>query len=145
MSPAELHEIRSTPLFAKLTEEQLGCLAGGQIVKAPEGTTLATEGERTGHFQVLLEGEVRASRTYDRQSILLGVNKPGNFLGETMLLLDIPWVATLQVSKPARLFQLDEASFWRMMTSCQTVAREIFRSASNRMRNLEGYSQQREK
>src|SRR5436189_76910 len=28
---------------------------------------------------------------------------------------------------------------------CQTVAREIFRSAANRMRNLEGYSQQREK
>jgi len=32
-----------------------------------------------------------------------------------------------------------------MLTSCQTVAREIFRSAANRMRNLEGYSQQREK
>src|SRR5262249_39603249 len=81
----------------------------------------------------------------DRQSILLGVNKAGNWLGETMLLLDIPWVATLHVSKPARLFQLDEESFWRMMTTCQTVAHEIFRSASNRMRNLEGYSQQREK
>src|SRR6185436_6926013 len=108
-------------------------------------TTLTTEGERTGLFHVLLEGEVRASRTYDRQSILLGVNKAGNFMGETMLLLDMPWVATCRVSKPARLFQLDEASFWRMLTSCQTVAREIFRSAASRMRNLEGYSQQREK
>src|SRR5262245_35622223 len=139
MSPSELQEVRATPLFAKLTDEQLSCLDGGTIMEAPVGTTLATEGERTGLFQVLLEGEVRASRTYDRQSILLGVNKAGNFMGETMLLLDIPWVATLRVSKPARLFQLDEASFWRMMTSCQTVAREIFRSASNRMRNLEGY------
>jgi signal transduction histidine kinase len=145
MSPGELQEVRSTPLFAKLTDEQLGCLEGGKIIEAPVGTTLATEGERTGLFHVLLEGEVRASRTYDRQSILLGINKPGNFLGETMLLLDIPWVATLRVSKPARLFQLDEETFWPMITTCQTVAREIFRSASNRMRNLEGYSQQREK
>ena len=32
-----------------------------------------------------------------------------------------------------------------MMVTCQTIAREIFRSASNRMRNLEGYSRQREK
>jgi len=145
MNASELKEVRSTPLFAVLSDAQLGCLDGGQVIEAPVGTVLASEGERTGLFHVILEGEVRASRTYDRQSILLGVNKPGNFLGETMLLLDIPWVATCRVSKPARLFRLNEESFWRMLTSCQTVTREIFRSASNRMRNFEGYSQQREK
>jgi len=145
MNASELQEVRSTPLFAVLSDAQLGCLDGGQVIEAPVGTVLATEGERTGLFHVILQGEVRATRTYDRQSILLGVNKPGNYLGETMLLLDIPWVATCRVSKPARLFRLNEESFWRMLTSCQTVTREIFRSASNRMRNFEGYSQQREK
>jgi len=145
MNPRDLQEVRFTPLFAKLTDEQLGCLDPGEIIEAPVGTLLASEGERTGLFHVLLEGEVRATRTYDRQSILLGINKPGNYLGETMLLLDIPWVATCRVSKPARLFRFDEESFWRMLITCQTVAREIFRSAANRMRNLEGYSQQREK
>src|SRR2546422_4119637 len=145
MNPSELQEVRSTPLFAGLTLDQLGCLDGGEIIEAPVGTALASEGEHTRFFHVLLEGEVRATRMYDRQSILLGVNKPGGYLGETMLLLDIPWVATLRVSKPARLFRLNEESFWRMLITCQTVARDIFRSASNRMRNLEGYSQQREK
>ncbi len=145
MNASELQEVRSTPLFAVLNDAQLGCLDGGQVIEAPVGTVLATEGERTGLFHVILQGEVRATRTYDRQSILLGVNKPGNYLGETMLLLDIPWVATCRVSKPARLFRLNEESFWRMLTSCQTVTREIFRSASSRMRNFEGYSQQREK
>ena len=145
MNPRDLQQVRSTPLFAKLTDEQLRCLDPGEIIDAPVGTMLASEGERTGFFHVLLEGEVRATRTYDRQSILLGINKPGNYLGETMLLLDIPWVATCRVSKPARLLRLDEVSFWRMLITCQTVAREIFRSAANRMRNLEGYSQQREK
>jgi len=145
MSPTELKEIRSVPLFANLTDEDVRCLEGGQIIEVDVGRTLATEGERTGLFHVVLEGEIRTSRIYDRQSILLGVNKPGNFLGETMFLLDIPWVATLRVSKPARLFQLDEQRFWRMLATCPTVAREIFRSASSRMRNLEGYSQQREK
>jgi len=145
MNPHELQEVRSTPLFARLTDAQLGCLDGGEIIEAAVGTALASEGERTGFFHVILEGEVRATRIYDRQSILLGINKAGNYLGETMLLLDIPWLATCRVSKPARLFRLDEESFWRMITTCQRVAREIFRSASNRMRNLEGYSQQREK
>src|SRR5437016_12340732 len=106
MNASELQEVRSTPLFAGLTDEQLGCLDGGEIIEAPVGTVLATEGEQTGLFHVLLEGEVRATRTYDRQSILLGVNKSGNFLGETMLLLGIPWVATSLVTKPARFFRL---------------------------------------
>jgi signal transduction histidine kinase len=145
MNPREFQEVRSTPLFARLTDEQLSCVDPGEIIEAPVGTLLASEGERTGFFHLLLQGEVRATRTYDRQSILLGINKPGNYLGETMLLLDIPWVATCRVSKPARLFRLNEESFWRMLITCQTVAREIFRSAANRMRNLEGYSQQREK
>src|SRR2546429_5833208 len=145
MNASELQEVRSSPLFAKLGDDQLGCLDGGEIIEAPAGAVIASEGERTGFFHVILEGEVRATRMYDRQSILLGVNKAGGYLGETMLLLDIPWLAALRVSKPARFFRLNEDQFWRMLTTCPSVARDIFRSASNRMRNLENYSQQREK
>ena len=145
MNPSELQEVRSSPLFAKLNDDQLGCLDGGEVIEAPVGAVLGSEGELTGFFHVILEGEVRATRVYDRQSILLGVNKAGGYLGETMLLLDIPWVATLRVSKPARFFRLNEDQFWRMLSTCPSIAREIFRSASNRMRNLEGYTQQREK
>src|SRR6266478_7067701 len=78
MNPADLQQVRSTPLFAELTDAQLGCLDGGEIIEAPVGTVLASEGERTGFFHVLLEGEVRFTRRYDRQSILLGVNEPGD-------------------------------------------------------------------
>lgn len=75
----------------------------------------------------------------------MAVTKPGNYLAETSILLDIPWQATVRVSKPARLFRIDESHFWRMVTTCPSVAKEIFRSAANRMRNVVGYSQQREK
>src|SRR5678816_1795381 len=119
MNASELQEVRATPLFAKLEDGQLACLDGGEIIEAPVGTVLSSEGERAGFFHVILEGEVRATRIYDRQSILLGVNKAGGYLGETMLLLDIPWVATLRVSKAARLFRLNEESFWRMLMTCQ--------------------------
>jgi len=145
MNTPDLKEVRSTPLFAKLTDEQLRCLDGGTVIAAPVGTVLATEGEQTGVFDVLLEGELRITRNYDRQTVLMAVTKPGNYIGEVMLLLGVPWLATVRVSKPARLFRLDEESFWRMLSTCPSVAREIFRSASNRMRNMEGYSHQREK
>src|SRR5437762_10137063 len=61
MNPRDLQEVRSIPLFAILTDDQLGCLGGGEIIEAPVGTILASEGERTGFFHVLLEGEDRKS------------------------------------------------------------------------------------
>jgi signal transduction histidine kinase len=145
MNPSDLQQLRSTPLFADLTDAQLECLKGGEIIEAPVGTIMASEGEQTGFFHVVLEGEIRATRVYDRQTILLGVTKTGGFLGENMLLLGIPWVATLRVSKPARLLRLNEDNFWQMLCCCPSSAKQVFRVASSRVRNLEGYSQQREK
>ena len=63
-----------------------------------------------------------------------------------MLLLDIPWLATARVSKPARLFRLNQGRVsGTCCARCPSIAREVFRAAASRMRNLEGYSQQREK
>ena len=53
LNPTELQQVRSTPLFAGLTDTQLGCLEPGEVIAAPPGTVLASEGERTGLFQVL--------------------------------------------------------------------------------------------
>ena len=145
MNARELQEVRSTPLFTGLTDKQLGCLSEGEVVGAPAGTVLARQGDRTGFFHVLLEGEVRINHRYDHQTVLMAVAKPGSHFGEIMLLLDIAWLSTAHVSKPARLFRLSEDGFWRMLSTCQCVAREIFRAAANRLRNFEGYSQQREK
>jgi signal transduction histidine kinase len=145
MDPATLQQVRSTPLFSGLDDAQLGCIEPGEIIHLPAGTVLVSEGERSPFFFVVLEGEVRLTRTYDRQTVLMGVIKPGNYTGEITLLLDIPWLATARSGKQARLFRLCEEDFWRMLSACRSVARQIFHSAANKMRNLEGYSQQREK
>src|ERR1051326_8353803 len=58
LNRTELQRLRATPLFSRLTDAQLGCLEPGEIIEAPVGTVLASEGERTGFFYVLLEGEV---------------------------------------------------------------------------------------
>jgi CRP-like cAMP-binding protein len=145
MTPAELQQVRVTPLFAELPDSVLDCLAAGEIIEMAAGNVLAQEGQSTGFFYVLLEGEVRIVRNYDGQSILMAVTKPGAYLGEVMLLLGVPWVSTARVSKAARLFRLNEEGFWRMLTQCPQIGQQVFRSAASRMRNFEGYSQQREK
>jgi signal transduction histidine kinase len=145
LSPDEIQQVRATPLFAGLQDDQLGCVEGGEIIHVPAGTALIVEGEQVRYFHVLLEGEVRITRDYERQTILMRVAKPGTYFGEIMLLLDILSFSTLRLTKPSKLFRLDEEGFWRMMTQCRTISREVFRAAATRMRNVEGYTQQREK
>jgi signal transduction histidine kinase len=145
MDQATLQLVRSAPLFATLTDAQLTCIEPGEVIDVPAGTVLISEGDRSDYFFVILAGELRLTRVYDRQEILMGVIKPGMFTGEVTLMLDIPWLAAVRVGKAVKLFRLCGDDFWRMLGSCPTVARQIFQSAASKMRNLEGYSQQREK
>jgi signal transduction histidine kinase len=145
MDAATLQQVRAAPLFASLTDAQLECIQPGEVIDVPAGTVLISEGDRYTYFLVILAGEIRLSRIYDRQEILMGVLKPGQFTGEITLLLDIPWLVSARVGKAARLFRLGQDDFWRMLSTCHAVARQIFQSAAFKMRNVEGYSQQREK
>src|SRR5580658_8469644 len=145
MDQATLQKVRSLPIFAGLTEEQLTCIEPGEVIDIAPGTVLVADGDRYPYFFVVLEGEVRIVRDYDKQTVLMAIVKPGGFTGELTILLDIPWPSTARVAKPTRLFRLNEEDFWRMMSLCRSLARDIYRSAAGKMRNLEGYSQQREK
>jgi signal transduction histidine kinase len=146
MDSAILQQLRASPLFAGLTEEQvLDCLGPGEVLDVPAQTMLVADGDRYPYFFVVLEGEVRIVRDYDNQTVLMAAIKPGSYTGELTLLLDIPWPSSARVSKPVRLFRLNEDNFWRMLSLCRSVARAVFQSAASKMRNLEGYSQQREK
>ena len=123
----------------------MSCLEPGEIVQFEAGEVLVAEGGPTDFFYVMLEGELRAIRNYGNQTILLGIAKPGSFLGEIPLLLDSPSAATVRALKPSRLFRLRKDDFWQMLSVCPSVARQIFREMATRVRNLEGYSQQRER
>jgi len=145
MDPSTLHALQAIPLFSNLSTEQTSCFEPGEVLEFEAGKVLATEGEPLDSFYVLLEGEMRVSRNYSNQAILMGVTKPGMFFGEVSLLLDSPNLATVRTLKHSRLFRLGKNDFWRMLSTCPSVAREIFRTMATRVRNLEGYSQQREK
>jgi signal transduction histidine kinase len=145
MTPEQLQEVRATPLFAQLSDGQLGCLSSGEVVELPSGTVIANEGDRCDFFDLLLHGEIRIVRNYERQAVLMAVGKPGDHFGEVMLLLDVPWLSTVRVLKTARLFRLNEEGFWKMLSECPAVARNVFRVAASRLRNMEGYVLQREK
>ena len=144
-NPTLIECVRQTPLFSGLKDHQLDCIRAGEVIEVLPGTILVEANAPAEFFFLNLDGEVRISRRYDDQEVLLSVSKPGMFMGEIPLLLEAPWHAVVRVSKPTRLFRLNQEGFWRMLTTCPSVAKEIFKAAANRLRNLEGFSSQRQK
>jgi signal transduction histidine kinase len=145
LDAATLNQVRTAPIFASLQDSQLGCITPGEIVVLPSGIVIASPGDTAQDFIVVLEGEIRITKVYDRQEILMAMIKAGMYTGDVPLLLGTPWLVTVRTIKPTRLFRLSEDNFWHMLSTCREVAREIIRAASNKMRSLEGFSQRREK
>jgi signal transduction histidine kinase len=93
----------------------------------------------------MLEGELRVTKFFDNQEIFLGVLEPGEFFGEIQILLDISHVVRVRAISDGRMFGLPRAGFWDLLRTAPQVAREIMRTLATRLRNMEGYTQEREK
>lgn len=140
-----MRELRQQPLFVGVSDEESRCLEGGEEVYVQADEILAREGDPGEYFFVLLEGEVRITKRYGRQAITMATHTAGKFFGEVSLLLEIPFFVDAHVLKPSRLLRFQKDTFLAMMRQCPSVAKEILRTMATRLRNLEGFSHQREK
>jgi signal transduction histidine kinase len=142
MNPAELQKL---PLFAGLSPEESSCLEQGEEIVVPAGEILAKEGDPAAYFYVILEGDIRISKTYGNQKVVMAVHTPGKFFGEVTLLLDMPYFVDAQARTQCRLLRYSKNQFWSLMRMCPSAAKEILRTMAARLRGLEGFSQRREK
>ncbi|MGB9274701.1 MAG: ATP-binding protein [Terrimicrobiaceae bacterium] len=133
------------PLFAQLDESQRECLSTGTGVRFARGEIVLREGDQSNFFYVMLEGELRVTKFFGEQEIFLGSGAPGRFFGEIQILLDVPHSVLIRVVADSRLFRLPRAGFWDLLRCSPLVAREIMRTLATRLRNMEGYTQEREK
>ena len=145
LSSDTLALLRQNPLFSNLGPDEAECLRGGEEVTIEAGTYLMRTGEKSEHFAVLLEGEVRIARRYGDQEVLLATILPGQFFGEILVLLEIPAVAQAVATKPTRLVRFDRPAFFRILRTCQSTATTILRALATRLRNSENFNAQREK
>jgi signal transduction histidine kinase len=133
------------PLFAQLDDSQRACFSTGTEIRLKAGETFIRDGDPADFFYVMLEGELRATKYYGDQEIFLGEVVPGEFFAEIEILLEIPNWVLIRVVADSRLFRLPRAGLWDLLRTSPVVAREIMRTLATRLRNLEGYKQEREK
>ena len=133
------------PLFAQLDDSQRACFSTGTEIRLKAGETLISAGDPADFFYIMLEGELRVTKFYGDQEIFLAEAIPGEFFGEIEILLEMPHSVLIRTVAESRLFQLPRAEFWNLLRCSSTVAIEIMRTLATRVRNVESYSQEREK
>ena len=133
------------PLFSQLDDSQRACLSTGTEVHFARGEIVLREGDPSNFFHVMLEGELRVTKFFGEQEIFLATRVPGKFFGEIPILLDVPSSVLGRAVADSRLFRLPRAGFWDLLRTSPVVAREIMRTLATRLRNMEGYTQEREK
>ena len=133
-----LAQIRKAPIFAEIGVSAASDLA--EILEdniLPAGCTLFSEGQAGDRFYVIVEGQVAIGKALDSgQELLLAMRGPGEFFGE-MSLLDPDGLrtATVRTRTPVRLLSLSRADFDRLLQERPTLALEMMRVLSLRLRD----------
>jgi signal transduction histidine kinase len=99
---------RHEHLFPKLNEEQIRCLEPfGECISVDAGTEIFRERERSDSFFVLLDGEIKITRSVNGQEVFITNHEPGEFTGELSVLTRAENLATGTALVPSRLLRID--------------------------------------
>jgi CRP-like cAMP-binding protein len=100
----------------------------------PAGAVIFEEGDPGSRLFVIQSGAVRIVKRLGTRSVSLARLGPGEFFGEMALLDHRPRSAAAVVDEAARILELDEASFDRLVSERGDVALRILKRLSTRLR-----------
>ena len=139
--------LRQVPLFSKLPQERIYWLIEqGEEIWLEAGEIHRNQGDPADHVFVLLEGEVRITQKVGNQEVVLATYEAKTLFGELPLLLgDTHFWASGRAVTRCHIFELPNATFWEMLSSCTCVMTSILRTMAERLQAVQSLSQQREK
>jgi len=100
----------------------------------PAGAVVFEEGDPGSRLYVIVSGQVRIVKRTGGRAVTLARLGAGEFFGEMALLDRQPRSASAVVEEPARLLELDEAAFERIVADRGEVALRILKKLSKRLR-----------
>lgn len=98
----------------------------------PERSSIIQQGSRGDRFYILLDGAVEVIR----DDIVIDTLGPGDFFGETALLLNIPRNATIRVKRHALTWSITRSAFQRIVGSRLMNNPELHTEVLRRMHSL---------
>ncbi len=134
----QLLRLRQVPIFREMTYGQLERLASRlEIQSLGPGEVVYEEGDSSQYLYILIRGVIRVVKAYgeptERELALL---KPGDFFGEMGIFEGKSHAATLIAREPACVFLLSAETFKYLITQHPSIAFEIGRELSARLRRM---------
>lgn len=127
---AKVKLIAGVPLFAGLSKRELAQVASiSDEIDFRSGKVLIREGERGREFFVLLEGEVAITRRGEQ----IDTAGPGDFFGEIALVSNIPRVATVTTTSPARALVIVDRDFRALLARSSPIAIKVLDAVTERL------------
>jgi CRP/FNR family transcriptional regulator, cyclic AMP receptor protein len=126
--------LRAVPLFAELSKSELGLVASiTKPLAFPTGAAAVTEGERTGRFFVIVEGEadVLVHGRFVRRL------RAGDFFGEMALLDDEPRSATVAAVTDLQTLSVAPFNFRSLLKSNASITYKVLLGLCQRLRAVE--------
>jgi thioredoxin reductase (NADPH) len=131
-------ELKAIPIFACLTDVQRERIAQNAADLSVEaGEWLIHEGEVPWFF-VLLAGSLDIEKEYGGSSRARGSLEPGDFFGETPILIDSLSVASLRAHKASRVLRLDRILFKELIDispECSNLIMQVMMGRVTKMRD----------
>ncbi|HEY0069881.1 MAG TPA: cyclic nucleotide-binding domain-containing protein [Chloroflexia bacterium] len=118
-------------------------MAEPATVKA--GEVLMEEGTPGDALYVIIDGEMEVTKRSGKQSLVLGVRKTGEVLGEMSLIEQVPRMATVRALRDTQVLGISQNGFHQLLTGNPQAVNAILRTFITRLRSTETLLVQNEK
>ncbi|MEN6410828.1 MAG: ATP-binding protein [Anaerolineaceae bacterium] len=117
------------------SEESDQLIAHGVVKKYPANVILCHENALEDTFYILLDGEVRVTKTInDMEDRLLKTLSPGGFFGEMAIIHNAPRAATVSTTQPTTVLEIRKEDFNQVLQRSGSVSLTMAREISRRLR-----------
>ena len=142
----DLASVRSVPLFAELSDEQLNwIIAHSTEIDLTAGTQLFKDGTPANNFFVLLNGTLEITKQVDGVASVLATHQAGAYTAEVPILSGSPYIADSKALIDSVVMAISAENFKQMLKVCPQVATIMLPNMGQRVEGLQKLTQQHER
>lgn len=133
---AEFHSERAYSVFENLPLQPLESIAAQMgTVTVEAGEVIVRRGGPADKFFIVIEGEIEVLEDDSGPGTTVG---PGQFFGETAIMLDRPRTASVRATKPTKLLTLERDSFRDLVAQSLGITGEFDKVIQARLSAMAG-------
>ena len=128
--------LRRLPPFVQLSDEQFASVQRGIEIRLQPGDYVKKAGDPPENFYVVIEGQIEWTRKVRQQDVYVQSLVAGEFWGHELLLAGRPYPVSVRAMTAVRLYVLETDDFWRMLSACPSILRNLVAIVFERWGNL---------